>query len=177
MRPRAHLLWWILLSVGLGSLAGPALAEDVPEYRLKAAFLYNFVLFTEWPATIGPTLLVCVVGRDPFGPEIDALQGKPVGARSVTVQRRAAGEALQDCHAVFIASSAMPALPRLLDRLRGQPVLTVADTPGAAAQGVALNMALSRSGGVTFEANAGAARASGLALSSKLLRVATEVHR
>ncbi len=177
MRSVAHLLRWILLLVGFGSLAGPALAEDIPEYRLKAAFIYNFALFTDWPETIGPTLLVCVVGRDPFGPEIDALQGKPVGAHNVAVQRRPGGDALQDCHVVFIAASAMPGLPRLLDGLRGRPVLTVADTPGAAAQGVVLNMALSQGGGVTFEANAGAARASGLALRSKLLRLATEIHR
>lgn len=151
-------------------------AGELPEYRLKAAFVYNFLLYTEWPAATGNPLNLCIVGTDPFGAEIDGLQGKAVAARTIAVHRRGAGESLKSCQAVFVARSAIDSLPRVLDGLRDQPVLTVADSPGAMRGGVALNMAVAQ-GRVTFEANLQVARAAGLGLSSKLLRLATEVQQ
>jgi hypothetical protein len=155
-------------------VAAHARADDLPEYRLKAAFVYNFLVYTEWPADAAGTFNLCLVGGDPFGREIDALQGKAVAGRTIAVLRKAPGDSLKTCQAVFIATGAMDGLPRVLDGVRGQPVLTVADTPGAARNGVALNMAVAQSR-VTFEANLPAARNAGLTLSSKLLRLATEV--
>ena len=149
-------------------------ADDLPEYRLKAAFLYNFALFTEWPADIGSTLRLCVFGPDPFGAELDGLQGKAVGERSIALQRKTGLDGLKGCQIVFVAPAAAGQLPRVLEALEGQAVLTVADSAGAARQGVALNMAVSQNK-VSFEANLTAARAAKLNLSSKLLRLATEV--
>lgn len=146
---------------------------DPGEYRVKAAFLYNFALFTVWPDT-GRTLTVCIEGTDPFGAELDPLQGKPIGERTIAIQRLARGDPLAGCQIVYIAPTAIGRLPRILERLGGSATLTVADSPGAAQQGVALNMAVTRNK-VTFEANLAAARAAGLTLSSKLLRLATEV--
>jgi len=156
-------------------LGVPVCAQEVAEYRLKAALLYNFALFVEWPPEDGGnTLNLCIQGTDPFGKEIDALQGKPVGGRSIAVLRRLATEPVKGCQIVFIAPSAIGALPRVLEGVAGRPVLTVADTPGAARQGVVLNMTVSENK-VAFEANQLAARSAGLKLSSKLLRLASEV--
>jgi hypothetical protein len=149
-------------------------ADDLPEYRLKAAFLYNFALFTEWPADVGSTLRLCVVGPDPGGAARDGLPGKSVGERSIAVQHKTGIDGLKGCQIVFIAPAAAAQLTRVLDALEGQTVLTVADSAGAARQGVALNMTVSQNK-VSFEANLKAARAARLNLSSKLLRVATEV--
>ena len=175
----ARRLWvWLFLPL-LGVLLGaalPARADELPEYRLKAAFLYNFALFTEWPAELGPVLNVCIVGRDPFGKEIDELQGKPVGERSIAVHRKAPTEPVKACQVVFIAESAIASLPKVLDELRDRPVLTVADCLAAAGQNVALNMSVVQNK-VTFEANLQAARAARLNLSSKLLRLATKVRQ
>lgn len=163
--------------VALCATAGPVLAQDPPtEYRLKAAFLYNFAAFTEWPVEVGPTLRLCIHGADPFGAEADALAGKAVGGRSLGVQRRVGLDALPSCHMVFVAASAMAQLPRIVDAVRGLPVLLVADSPGAAHQGVALNMTLVQ-GRVAFEANVEAARNARLVLSAKMLRLASEVLR
>lgn len=163
-------LWLAVLLLG----ATGTHAQDLPEYRLKAAFIYNFMLFTEWPASTGPSLNVCIVGKDPFGAEIDGLQGKLATGRSVAVHRMGTGASLKDCQVVFIAASAIGSLPNVLVSLSGRPVLTVADSVGAMHQGVALNMAVAQNK-VTFEANLRAARGVGLNLSSKLLRLATEV--
>jgi YfiR/HmsC-like len=149
-------------------------SQDLPEYRLKAAFVYNFLLFAEWPADASATLELCIHGSDPFGKEIDALQGKAVGSRTITLRRTTGTDSLRSCRAVFIAASAIDQLPRLLENLRGRPVLTLADSSGAMHQGVALNMLLAQDR-VVFEVNLQAARSAGLGFSSKLLRLATEV--
>lgn len=167
--------------VALSCLAGAVLSSghaaetpDPTEYRVKAAFLYNFALFTVWPTDTGRTLNLCIEGTDPFGAEIDPLQGKPIGDRVIAIQRLSHGDTFAGCQIVYIAPTAIGRLPRIIERLGSTGTLTVADSPGAAQQGVALNMAVSHNK-VTFEANLAAARAAGLGLSSKLLRLATEV--
>jgi hypothetical protein len=99
-----------------------------------------------------------------------------VGARHLAVHRTSGVESLNDCQIVFIASSATGSLSNALAHLRGVPALTVADSLGAAALGVALNMNIVNNK-ITFEANLAAARGAGLNLSSKLLRLATEVRQ
>jgi hypothetical protein len=174
--------WWArLLPQALWALAtiGMALAahgEGLPEYRLKAAFLYNFAAYAEWPAELGGTLNLCIYGRDPFGTEADALNGKKVGQRTLAVYRKLQADALKGCQLVFIANASSEQVRHVLDVLRGLPVLTVADTPGALQYGVTLNMNLTQDR-VTFEANQRAAREVRLDLSSRLLRLATEVQQ
>lgn len=176
MRPDRHLFLWALSLLGLLSFSAPARSEELPEYRLKAAFVYNFIAYTEWPAATGGTLNLCIVGADPFGAEIDGLQGKAAAGRKIAVSRKGAGEPLKDCQVVFIAASAVDGLPRVLENLQRRPVLTVADSSGAMRRGAVLNMNMVQ-GKVTFEANLQAARDAGLDLSSKLLRLATEVQQ
>lgn len=169
-----------LLAAALGaaaaSLPGMARASEVPEFRLKAAFVYNFTVFTEWPASVGPTLNLCLFGPDPFGAEIDTLHGKRAGDRLIAVHRRASVESLRSCQVVFASAGAIAQLPRIVEALRGLPVLTIADSPGALQQGVVINMTEDR-GRVAFEANLQAARAAQLTLRANLLRLASEVIR
>jgi hypothetical protein len=162
------------LGLALIAFATAAMSDDLPEYRLKAAFVYNFALFTEWPADIGATLDLCIYGRDPFGEEIDALRGKPVGDRRLVVRRVTSLEGLTLCQIVFIADPSRDGISRVLSRLRGATTLTIADAPGAATSGVVLNMIVVKNK-ITFEANLAAARAANLKLSSKLLSLAAEV--
>lgn len=154
--------------------AAPAVGQGVPEYRLKAAFVYNFMVFTEWPADTAPELTLCIVGRDPFGAEIDAVARKRVAHRSIAIQRLAVDASLSSCQVVFITASAIQQLERVLGTLAEQRVLTIADSQGAMQRGVQLNMEVKDSK-VTFEANLDAARRHHLQLSSKLLQLATEV--
>jgi hypothetical protein len=149
-------------------------ADDMPEYRLKAEYLYRFAQFTEWPADVGNTLNLCVHGTDPFGAELDALQGKLVERRNIVVLRNVNADALGGCQIIYVAPAAAADVPSLLEQIRGRPVLIVADTPGAARLGVTLNMAVVKTH-VTFEANMQAARSARINLSSRLLRLATEV--
>ena len=163
-----------LLSV-LGCVPS-AWAESSVEYRLKAAFLYNFVSFTDWPAALGSKLNLCVYGPDPFDEDLDKLQNQNVAGRSLAVQRSKSVDDLRNCQIVFITHPMIGNLPRVLDNLKGKPVLTVADTPGAAREGVILNM-VTEQDKIVFEANLSAARSNGLNLSSKLLRLAKDVYQ
>jgi YfiR/HmsC-like len=162
------------LGLALLAFASTTLSDDLPEYRLKAAFLYNFALFTEWPASTGSTLNLCVYGPDPFGQEIDALQDKAVGDRHIVVRRVTRIESLTACQLVFIADPSADGISRVLSTLHGAAVLTIADAPGAAKRGVALNMSVVENK-ISFEANLTAARTANLKLSSKLLSLATQV--
>jgi len=150
-------------------------ADPTPEYALKAAVLYNFALFTEWPSSLGHNVVMCVLGAEAFGPELDTLNGEPVATRVLVVRRISRMDPLVDCNLVFIASKAQVALPSVLGSLAGRPVLTVAESQGAAAAGASINLGLDGAR-LTFEINLKAVRAAGLQLSSKLLRLASEVY-
>lgn len=154
--------------------APPAHANSAEEYRLKAAFLYNFASFTDWPATVGNTLAFCVYGDDPFGTHLDTLVASPIGTRRITVHRVRSVDAMPHCNLVYVSPTMIGNLPRLLDKLGKSSTLIVTDSPGALHQGAMLNMSTA-AGKVTFAANLAAARHQGLGLSARLLRLATEV--
>jgi len=165
----------LLLALGY-LLASGAYAQATPEYRAKAGFLYNFVAFTDWPPKAGSSLPLCVYGGNPFGDELIALEGKTVNGRTLTIRYPASLDQLKNCRVVFVADSAINNIARILDALRGEPVLTVADSKDALDAGVGINM-LVRQNKITFEVNLVATRRADLNLSSKLLRLASEVRQ
>jgi YfiR/HmsC-like len=166
----------LLLAAGLLVASGQALAQATPEYRAKAGFLYNFIAFTEWPGRVGSPLNLCVYGADPFGDELNALQGKSVNGRNLAIRSVGNPDQVKGCQVVFVASSAIDSLPRILDALQGEPVLTVADSAGALDSGVGINMRV-RQSKIAFEVNLVATRRAQLNVSSKLLRLASEVRQ
>ena len=171
-----HLKRVLLLVIGFMLTGNTALAQATPEYRAKVGFLYNFISFTEWPAKVGSSLTLCVYGADPFGDELKALEGKMVGGRSLVIRNPGNLEQLKGCRVVFVVNSAIGSLPHILDTLQGEPVLTVADSKGALDDGVGINMKI-RQNRIAFEVNLAVTRRAQLNLSSKLLRLASEVRQ
>jgi hypothetical protein len=163
-----------IVAILLACTALPHAQEQLPEYRLKTAILYNFAQFTEWPTTVGSALNLCILGPDPFGPEIDVLEGKSVGARHIVLQRKGDTDPTTDCQIAYLPASRIARLARMLDELRDLPILTVADSPGAASRGVVLNLQVAQ-GKVTFEVNLQSARSAHLKLRATVLRLATRV--
>jgi uncharacterized protein DUF4154 len=166
------------------ALAHPAslFAQTKPptEYEIKAAFLYNFAKFVEWPPTVfgGPKvpLNICVFGRDPFGRALDdALLGKAIGDHPATLERARQISELATCHIVFISGGESPRLAEVLGSLRGRNVLLVGETEGFASAGGAIQFVLDENR-VRFVVNPDAANRAGLKISSKLLALATIVH-
>ena len=166
----------LLLAIGFMLASSGVLAQATTEYRVKAGFLYNFITFTEWPARVGSPLTLCVYGENPFGDELDALRGKTVSGRSLAIRSVDNLDELKVCRVVFVANSAINSLPRILDALQGESVLIVTDTRGALDSGAGINMEL-RQNKIAFEVNLSAIRRAQLNLSSKLLRLASEVRQ
>lgn len=167
------LLRKVLLLVLL--LPGMARAQ-APEYDLKAAFLFNFAKFVEWPASAFTNerapLTICVHGEDPFGPTLDAVvQGERLGERSFLVQRPDSLDGLGECHVLFISRSEKDRLARVMAQVEDKPVLTVADMDGFLRAGGVINFVLEGSK-VRFLISQEAAERSGLRISSKLMRLA-----
>ena len=98
--------------------ASAALAQDAldptDEYRLKAAFLFNFATFTQWPKDNSASLLVCIYGHAPFGPHLDAIAGRKVGGRSLQVLRVNSVDSLDGCQLVFVTRAVIGNLARVL---------------------------------------------------------------
>lgn len=164
----------------LGStLGGQVLGQEVSEYQLKSALLYNFALFTEWPPEALPDarspLTYCIIGEDPFGAALDALKEKQVNNRRIEIRRISRADAASGCHVLFISRSEQDNVEHILDALGARPVLTIMDQEGMAQRGVMVNLFLDNRR-IGFEINAEAARRARLALSSKMLRLARAVY-
>ena len=148
------------------------------EYQVKAAFLYNFGRFVEWPPQPRPpsAFTICVLGQDPFGPVLDELiKGKSIQDLKVVVRRPERVEDAGDCRILFISSSEDARLAHILAALRGHSVLTVGEAERFAHRGGMINFRLEGSK-VRFEINPHAAEYAGLTISSQLLKLARIIH-
>ena len=154
--------------------ANPAQSQD--EYRVKAAFLYNFTKFVEWPGDAfvdgGGAFVIGLVGSDPFGPTLDqTVASKSVNGRQLQVRRLKPGQTPRGCQILFIGASERRRLPQILDSLRGLSVLTVSEMEQFNQLGGMINFVMEDSK-VGFEINAVAADRAHLKISSKLLQLA-----
>jgi hypothetical protein len=155
--------------------ASPLCAQAPTEYQVKAAFLYNFAKFVEWPGNSPATpFCIGILGSDPFGPMIDeTLDGKTLGGRRVVIRRFDQPEEALGCEIVFIASAAEP-LKSWLRYFQSKAILTVGDAPAFCQSGgiIGFQVADQR---VRFAVNLEAARRAQLKMSSKLLSLAARV--
>lgn len=169
--------------LGAAALAGPAVAQRTPErefeYRVKAAFLYNFAKFVDWPAAAFPEpkspFNLCVLGDDPFGPSLDqTVAGESVGGRPIALQRGARLAELKGCHLLFVSRAEGGRQRELLAALHDGPVLTVGESRSFLDDGGMIDLVL-EGNKVRFEVSLPAVEKSPLKISSKLLRLARQV--
>lgn len=154
---------------------GTTLAEESGEYAVKAAFLYNFAKYVEWPVgSFTDKFVVGIVGKDPFGKHLETIaRQKRLHGVPIELQRFQTVEQVPPavCQLVFLKSERPQVLRRLVTRLQGHPVLVVTDAEGFAKRGAAINFLLLNNK-VRFEVNLEAVRRAGLTMSAKLLRLA-----
>lgn len=175
-RSAPAVLWAGLACCILVFASAPALAQGrTDEYQIKAAFLYNFSKFAEWPdeaqSTSAP-FVIGIVGEDPFGPALDNLvQGKNWNGRRIAVKRLDAKGNFHGCHILYISNSERTEVPRILAAVKGEHVLTVGEFDRFLRQGgsIAFDIEDDR---IRITINLIAAEASGIKLSSKLLGLA-----
>jgi hypothetical protein len=170
---------WLCPLLGLALLAGrPAIAQEnlASEYQLKAAFLFNFSKFIDWPADSFPNskspFTICILGPDPFGRVLDEeLNGKELADRPIAVRRCQTQAEARACQIVFVSRQEANRLPEILQVLRGTNALVVGESEGFAAGGGTIEFFLQEDR-VRFRINPDAAARAGLTISSKLLALA-----
>ncbi|MGA8765673.1 MAG: YfiR family protein [Candidatus Acidiferrales bacterium] len=151
------------------------------EFEVKAAYLYNFGRFVEWPdesaVAKNESFEICVLGADPFGRTLDTtLATGTIGGKSVAAKRISKPEEIDSCRIVFISSSEESHLKTVLAALDKASVLTVSDIPRFSERGGMIGFVLDGNR-VRFDVNLAIAQGARLTMSSELLKVATSVKK
>lgn len=172
----------LLLAIGLctaAALAQPAAQQDLSR-QVKAAYLYKFAGFVEWPqmrfAHPGAVLTIGVAGDEPLAAELErAVAGRVVGGHPIHVRRLAPGASTDGLHILFIDGSVEArTFASLLSAAQGQPVLTVTDAAGARAQGCMIGFVVADQR-LRFDVGLDQVAPSGLRIGARMLAVAHRV--
>ena len=169
-------LLWLLLAASNG------LGQAKPdEYQVKAAYLYNFGRFVEWPAKLTTantgSFNICILGEDPFGPALDTtLAGEMIANQKVAARRISSLQESIDCQILFISASEAKRLNKIIESLGNSAVLTVSDIPQFSQRRGMIQLVM-EGNRIRFEVNLAATQRAGLTLSSELLKVATAVRK
>jgi hypothetical protein len=175
---------WGMTLILLFAVAPDHAEESQPsEYRLKAAFLFNFAKFVEWPpeafADKTSPVVIGVLGQNPFGADLEqTIRGKTINDRPLQVKECQAVTQATNCHILFISTAEKKLstaekkrLGEIFDGLRGVPVLTVGETERFTQTGGMINFIM-EGNKIRFEINDETAKKAGLKISSKLLSLA-----
>lgn len=167
-------LWFLLLC-----LMGSASAESVSEYQVKAAFLFNFSKFIDWPAnafrSTPNTINICLIGEDLFGKVIDeTVRGQSVGGHGFAVRRLAQIPRDDSCQVAFLGGLDKSRAEQILAPVKSLPILTVVDNEDGGDPGAMIGFVIEDSK-VRFNISLDAAERAGIKISSKLLKLAKTV--
>ncbi len=159
---------WVELSAQIS-------AQTVEDSRVKAAYLYNFAKFVEWPSGAfrnpDDPAVICVVGDEHTSDVLDsALNGKKAGGRLVEARRPHSPGEIRSCHVVFIGFPDKQRIEQMLNQVRGVSVLTVGQSNQFLALGGMINLA-QKDSRIELEIDPDASSAVGLKISSRLLVV------
>jgi hypothetical protein len=170
----------LLVVVPRTPIASAESRSNSDEYKVKAAFLYNFAKFIEWPGDEAihsdEPLTIGIYGKDPFGDYLDQISEKAtVNGRKLAILRFEQFLDLQPCHILFISQSEdRPNLERTVDTLHRWNVLTISDIENFAQRGGIIQFETDENQ-IRFKINTDAARRAELIISSQLLKLASIV--
>lgn len=174
------LLGIVVALVGASDAPVSGAADEAPtEYEVKAAFIFKFISFVEWPEESFPEddtpIRIGILGEDPFGAALDrTIEGKSVRGRTLEAKRSNDVEDLTACHIVFIAQPVPAGISTLTTRLHERHILTIGDTADFAKRGGIINF-IEREGKIRFEINAKSAQQAQVRISSQLMSLANVV--
>lgn len=150
--------------------------SPLPEYKIKAVFLFNFTQFVEWPHDAfnnnNDPFVIGILGKDPFGKYIDeVVQNEKVGNHPLTIMRYHNTNEINNCQVLFIESDDSN-LSAVLSSLNNRAILTVSDMQGFTQAGGIIGF-ITTNNKIKLQININAAKEAGLNISSKLLSVAS----
>jgi hypothetical protein len=168
---RLLVVFWL----SLAALASPAASSALPEYKVKAVFLLNFLRFIEWPEAVlgqSDTISLCVLGEDPFGDYLTPLSDKKVRRHPIEVRNPPTLADTSGCHLLFTSD------PKAYRTWQEQGFtdlqVTVSDLDGFCDQGGMIQF-YNREGKVHFKINLSAVNKTSIRIDSQLLDFATIV--
>ncbi|MEK7991493.1 MAG: YfiR family protein [Thiotrichaceae bacterium] len=147
------------------------------EYHIKAAFLYNLTLMIKWPdersgaVQVSEPLVICTLGEDSFGSLLDTIQENTVRKRNLILKRNIELNQSQKCHLLFIVRTEEDNMRKILEHVKGLPILTVSEIPKFANNGGMINM-VKRRNRVKLEINLNVLKQEQLYASARLLILA-----
>ncbi len=151
-----------------------AAAEPIPEYDMKALYLYNFAALVTWPDAAEKKIKLCVLGKDNFKGGLEKIASDTVSTTSVNLTYLPNLKSSSSCQILFIDASEHANADSIFQHLDGKPVLTVTDSPDIFNLGAMIGLFVENKR-LTFDINYVQAQDAGLIVSSKLLRVARKV--
>ncbi len=168
---------WILLMGILLTPGGANAQETAPsEYQVKAAFLFNFAKFIQWPeeafANAQSPLFIGVLGQNAFGENLErTVREKTLNGRFLTIQECRTLEEAKKCHVLFISNSEKMRLREIFFELSGTHVLTVGEMDNFVESGGMISF-FREGNKIRFEIKDETAKKAGLKIDSKLLGLA-----
>jgi len=170
---KLRIVFILLMGVMWRAHAG---AAEIEEYQVKAAFLFNFAKFVEWPAqafkSADQPIGICVLGPNPFGSSLErVVEGKVVGDRQFVVREVRDAQQAGECHIVFVSAAGWTRSRVVLGEIKKCCVLTVGETGEFIPGGGMINLRLEEAR-VRMDINPDAAARAWLRISSKLLSLA-----
>jgi hypothetical protein len=148
------------------------------EYQAKAAFIFNFAKYVEWPPEAFPSrespLTLCILGRDPFGPALGAIDGRTVHGRTLRLRRNVSAEEVAGCSIAYVTEAEERHVPVILRAIGTQPILTISDLDGFAEAGGAVGVFVVEDR-LKFDANMAALQRANLKASAQALKLARTV--
>jgi len=175
--PRLFLALWLTVSIGFQAQGQPI--STSLEQKVKAAYLFNFTKYVEWPpkafSRAADPILIGVLGVDPLGPLLEETIGdRQVGGRKVQIKRSRKAQDLRSCHMVLISSSERSRLAEIFRELGGTFALTVSDIPQFSGNSGMITFVLENET-VRFDINLENAQRAGLKINARLLNTARNV--
>jgi hypothetical protein len=169
-----------LVLVILALIAGPFIngsygEEDAAESEVKAAFVYNFIKFVDWPAKAfdgpGSPIVLGILGKDDLLEELETIKDRTAQGRKLTIKRSNNASELERCHIIYVSKSERDRVAGVLKSASNWSTLTIADIRGFAQAGGMINFT-TQGNKISFEINPEVAERAGLKVSSKLLKLA-----
>lgn len=167
----------VVLLLALAAQGGTP--TEYREYQVKAVWMLNFTRFVDWPtnafAAKDAPCVIGVLGKDPFGSELEAaFDGKTIRGRRFELQRVQRESDTARCHMLFIPAGERRAWRELQPGLTKSPLLTIGEADGSLEQGGIINFVIN-DGSIAFEIDLRNAQKAGLKFDANLLKIAAKV--
>lgn len=164
----------IITLVGLPFMS-VGVTAPLPEYAMKAAFVYHFTLFTQWPTLPNNTLRICTLESDILKTELERFRDHQPHGATLVISKITNLETIKECQVLYLSEQDKQRIGVILSLIESTPVLTITDVPEFANKGVMIGIKTENKR-LVFEIDSQATKKSNLYLSSKLLSLAKSVY-